>query len=131
MKAQRCDGITAGSGQEFGERLPPGLAAEVGLKPALGRGEAGGDLIEHIIGDIDLATWLLGSAPSEIYAIRRGKPPSSGTSIDMPDYVQIHFRFPGGGMALLDFAVNLPAGRGSPSSGGPVASWAPGGACGS
>ena len=50
----------------------------------------------------DLALWLLGTKPTEIYALGR-----LGNA-----YLQVHFGFPGGGMAILDFSSALPAGRG-------------------
>src|SRR5262249_10596121 len=46
--------------------------------------------------EIDLACWLFGNGPSELFATGR------------PDYIQVHLGFPGGGMALIDHARPLP-----------------------
>lgn len=50
--------------------------------------------------EIDLACWLVGQHPNVVRAVAR------------PDYVQVHFGFPAGGMALLDRARTLPPGQG-------------------
>ena len=51
---------------------------------------------------LDLANWLFGTLPTEVYAVRRGE---SG------DYVHVHLGFPGDGMALVDVATTLPDGE--------------------
>src|SRR5205085_8908378 len=53
----------------------------------------------ELFDEIDLACWLFGQPPSEVYAA--GRP---------PDYAQLHLGFPGGGMALIDYARTLPPG---------------------
>ena len=58
--------------------------------------------VERLYGDVDLAVWLFGVAPTRIYAIGR---------LDGA-YLQIHFGFPGDGMAVLDLSSALPAGAG-------------------
>jgi predicted dehydrogenase len=55
-----------------------------------------------IYGDIDLALHLFRALPTEIYAIGR----------DQHAYLQVHLGFARGGMALLDFAQQLPKGQG-------------------
>ena len=63
-------------------------------------------LHDRLYGDVDLANWIFGTNPTEIYALGR---PDSGST---PDYVQVHFGFPEGGMAVLDFSAKLPSGPG-------------------
>jgi predicted dehydrogenase len=53
-----------------------------------------------LVGDIDLALWLTRRTPNLVYAVEQ---PATA-------YVQVHLGFPGGGMALLDYAGGLPAG---------------------
>lgn len=50
---------------------------------------------------LDLANWLFGAPPTEVYAVRRGE---SGS------YSHVHLGFPGDGMALVDVASTLPDG---------------------
>ena len=50
---------------------------------------------------LDLANWLFGTLPSEVYSVRRGE--SGG-------YAHVHLGFPGDGMALGDVATTLPGG---------------------
>ena len=52
------------------------------------------------VAGIDLAIWLFGGSPTEVYAVGR-----SG-------YAQVHLGFPDGGMALIDEARTLPNGDG-------------------
>ena len=66
-------------------------------------------LAEALFGDIDLALWLFGAKPTEVYAIARGDIDDIGIT---PDYIQIHFGFSSGAMALLDFSTSLPNGKG-------------------
>ena len=49
---------------------------------------------------IDLALWMFGGSPTEVYAVGR------------PGYAQVHLGFPDGGMALIDEARTLPDGDG-------------------
>ena len=66
-------------------------------------------LADTLFADVDLAMWLLDARPTEVYALARGGDGSAGTR---PDYVQVHFGFPSGTMALLDFSAALPEGKG-------------------
>lgn len=54
----------------------------------------------HAVNEIDLACWFFRQRPSDICAAGRD------------GYVQLHLGFPGGGMALLDYARTLPRGDG-------------------
>lgn len=57
--------------------------------------------------EIDLACWLFGNHPTEVYAVGRWlfrRQPEN------PDYVQLHLGFPAGGMALIDHVQTLPPG---------------------
>jgi len=65
----------------------------------------GGDDISTgwLAGDLDLAIWLFGALPGEVYAVKRGEPVG---------YVHAHLGFSGGGMALIDVATTLPDGDG-------------------
>jgi predicted dehydrogenase len=59
--------------------------------------------------EIDLALWLFGHRPTEIFAAGHRQPEThSGDS----NYVQLHLGFPDGGMALIDYARTLPNGDG-------------------
>lgn len=58
-------------------------------------------LLELTVGDIDLAICIFDGLPTRVYAIQRE-----------PAYLQIHFGFADGGMAVLDFARGLPEGQG-------------------
>ena len=49
---------------------------------------------------IDLAHWIFAALPNRVYAVGR------------PGYAQVHLGFPNGGMALIDYAMNLPDGDG-------------------
>ncbi len=51
---------------------------------------------------LDLATWLFGGMPTEVYAVRRG---------DNGEYVHVHLGFADDGMALIDVATTLPDGE--------------------
>jgi predicted dehydrogenase len=66
-----------------------------------------GELALPRTSEIDLACWLFGQFPREVYALGRRcyhEPPEE------PDYLQTHLGFAGGGMALLDVARTLPPG---------------------
>ena len=54
--------------------------------------------IDSFIAEIDLANWMFGGLPKEIYAVVRD------------NYRQVHLGFPGDGMALIDVASTLPPG---------------------
>ncbi|HIG28927.1 MAG TPA: Gfo/Idh/MocA family oxidoreductase [Verrucomicrobiales bacterium] len=63
-------------------------------------------LLEDILfADVDFALLLFAAKPTDVYAVGHG---TNAT----PDYFQIHFGFPAGGMAVLDFSTALPVGRG-------------------
>jgi len=64
-------------------------------------------LAETLFADVDVAVWLFDAKPTEVYALARGG--GIGTT---PDYVQVHFGFPSGAMALLDFSSTHPEGKG-------------------
>jgi predicted dehydrogenase len=59
--------------------------------------------------EIDLACWYFGEPPNAIYA-SRSQP--LGSSQAGTDYLQLHFGFAGGGMALIDHAHTLRPGGG-------------------
>jgi len=63
----------------------------------------GGDPVglKSLADQLDLANWLFGCLPSEVYGVRRGV---SG------NYAHVHLGFPGDGMALIDVATTLPGG---------------------
>lgn len=60
-------------------------------------------LPEPLLRDLDTVLWLAGRRPDRVYAVGQG---TDGR------YVQVHFGFPGGGMALLDYDGRLPSGDG-------------------
>jgi len=119
ITACASSGVRLMVGQTF--RFLPSLQA---IKASLDRGQLGepGLLRIHrwespdlrtdperlLTRDIDLACWLFGKAPTEVYAkarwVLRREP-------DDPDYIQLHLGF-GGGMALIDHAQTLPPGEG-------------------
>ena len=53
-------------------------------------------LLARLISEVDLAVWLFGARPTEIYAAGR---------VEDHHYVQVHLGFPEGGMAMIDSAV--------------------------
>jgi myo-inositol 2-dehydrogenase/D-chiro-inositol 1-dehydrogenase len=79
----------------------PTLKAEAALD--------GGSVMGQIIRELDLATWMFGSMPTEVYAIGRKQ---GGAGLPDHDYVQVHLGFPNDGMALIDYSAALPAGQG-------------------
>ena len=66
-------------------------------------------VVRNLSADMDLAIWLFGGLPSEVYAT--GRRVSHG-GIDQPDYVQVHLGFDGGGMSVIDHSASLPRGSG-------------------
>jgi predicted dehydrogenase len=68
-------------------------------------------LVENVFADVDLALCLFGESPDSVYAIRRATAEQSVGTAEMPEYLQIHFGFPAGGMAILDFANTFPSGQ--------------------
>ena len=65
-------------------------------------------LVERIFPDVDLAICLFGARPTDVYALGRGGDGAAATR----DYIQVHFGFPSGGMAIFDFSAALPTGQG-------------------
>lgn len=71
-----------------------------------------GGFLERVVGDVDLAIRIFGARPTRVHAIGREPRPSASAHRRMPAYLQLHFGFPEGAMAVLDFATTLPAGEG-------------------
>ncbi|MDQ3702494.1 MAG: hypothetical protein M3442_16465 [Chloroflexota bacterium] len=76
-------------------------------------GTAGG--MAGMARDLDVALWLMGTAPNLVYALEQVSPVNLDT--DARDRtsghaMQVHLGFPGGGMALIDYAGTLPPGDG-------------------
>jgi predicted dehydrogenase len=69
-------------------------------------------LADVLFADIDMALWLFGAKPTDVYALSRKGAQHAGSAEATPEYVQVHFGFPSGGMAILDFSTALPAGEG-------------------
>lgn len=68
--------------------------------------------------DLDVTLWLMGTAPNLVYALEQVSPvgaatpdPDAGEQINGHS-MQVHLGFPGGGMALIDYAGTLPPGDG-------------------
>jgi predicted dehydrogenase len=68
-----------------------------------------GEMPVPLLLDLDIATWLMGEAPDRVYAVEAQHNDGTGL-IGRP--IQMHLGFPGGGMALIDFA-DVPPGRGN------------------
>ena len=108
-------GATVREALDSGELGEPGLLRihrweplSTGSWPALGQ-EPGRVVVRNLAAEIDLAGWLFGGLPSEVYAT--GRRVSHG-GIDEPDYVQVHLGFDGGGMSVIDYSASLPRGPG-------------------
>ena len=108
-------GATVREALDSGELGEPGLLRihrweplGTGSWPALGQ-EQGSVVVRNLATDIDLAIWLFGGLPPEVYAT--GRRVSHG-GIDQPDYVQVHLGFDGGGMSVIDYSASLPRGPG-------------------
>ncbi len=69
--------------------------------------EPAGDLGPTVVQYLDLAVWMFGSRPTEIFSL--GRAPVAHDR-GWPEYMQIHLGFPQGGMALLTFSEGLPEG---------------------
>jgi len=54
---------------------------------------------ETLAREVDLALWMFGSLPSEVYGLER------------PGYVQVHLGFERGGMAIIDLDAAIPPGN--------------------
>ncbi len=104
-------GATVKEALDSGELGEPGLlrihrweSLDTGSWPALGK-EQGSVVVRDLCADIDLAIWLFGGLPTEVYAT--GRRVSHG-GIDQPDYVQVHLGFDGDGMSVIDYSASLP-----------------------
>ena len=62
------------------------------------------ELQQRAVREIDLANWLFGRPPTDVYAAARTV---SSSPHDGPDYVQIHLGFPEGGMAMIDESATI------------------------
>ncbi len=108
-------GATVREALDAGELGTPGLLRihrweplATGSWPLL-QGGQGCDVVRDLTADIDLAIWIFGGLPSEVYAT--GRRVSHGGT-DEPDYVQVHLGFEGDGMSLIDHSASLPRGPG-------------------
>ena len=108
-------GATVREALDSGEIGEPGLlrihrweSLETGSWPALDE-EQGSVVVRNLSADIDLAIWLFGGLPTEVYAT--GRRVSHG-GIDQPDYVQVHLGFEGEGMSVIDYSASLSPGPG-------------------
>ncbi len=61
----------------------------------------------EIVNHLELAEWIFGRAPSEIFAQGLCESPEP---LHWPESLQIHLGFPDGGMALISLAFGLPIG---------------------
>jgi predicted dehydrogenase len=77
-------------------RWEPGSAKNASASP---------QLPGPMVGDLDLALWLIGETPNRLYSLEQGAGEDLGGRC-----VQVHLGFPGGGMALIDYANRLPPG---------------------
>ena len=108
-------GATVREALDAGELGVPGLLRIHRWEPlttgswALLRKEQGGTVVRSLTADIDLAIWMFGSLPTEVYAT--GRRVSHGGT-DEPDYVQVHLGFEGDGMSVIDHSASLPRGPG-------------------
>jgi predicted dehydrogenase len=103
--------ISVGTGRRFEPSLQSlyqshraGQLGELGLL-RMHRWFGGADpefsLREDLLVHLDVALWLFGETPETIYAVSR----------ESDSIMQIHLDLPKNGMAILDFAWALPAGR--------------------
>jgi predicted dehydrogenase len=61
-------------------------------------------LPDPLLRDLDVVLWLAGRRPNRVFAVESKSEDAAGR------YVQVHFGFPGGGMAVLDYTDRLPPG---------------------
>ncbi len=64
-------------------------------------------IFQAVLPGVNLANWILGAWPSEIYAVGHAGPEGARGSYG---YIQVHLGYPGGGMALVDRSMMLPPG---------------------
>lgn len=62
-----------------------------------------------LLRDLDVVLWLIGQSPDAVYAVEQT---DSNPGNSRGRFLQVHLGFPGGAMALLDFADRLPPGEG-------------------
>jgi predicted dehydrogenase len=84
-------------------------AFESGTQSQAPTGANATGLCPHLVQRLDLALWLFGNLPGEVYAT--GRKASWDKSNDF-DYLQLHLGFSNGGMALITYTKTLPAGPG-------------------
>jgi predicted dehydrogenase len=92
------------SHQSLFESQRAGQLGELGLLRLhrwFGRADSDFSRKEDLLVHLDVALWLYGEMPETIYAVSGGS----------DSIMQIHMGFPKRGMAILDFAWELPAGR--------------------
>ena len=106
-------GATVREALDSGELGEPGLLRihrweplDTGSWPTLAQ-EQRSVVVRNLSADIDLAIWLFGGLPTEVYAT--GRRVSHG-GIDQPDYVQVHLGFDWGGMSVIDYSASLAQG---------------------
>lgn len=89
------------------QQIEDGKLGDVGLvrivrgEPAAAPGDSGASLPAGLIGDLELATWIVGRAPDALYAVRQRNPSSNRPHAET---VQVHLGFPNGGMALVTWS---------------------------
>ena len=71
--------------------------------------QSGGTILSQVTRDIDLACWLYGRQPTQVFAL--GRNPGQATDKNW-DYIQLHLGFSGGAMALVVYTRAMPAGDG-------------------
>jgi myo-inositol 2-dehydrogenase/D-chiro-inositol 1-dehydrogenase len=69
----------------------------------------GGTVMGQVVRELDLARWMFGASPTEVYATGRRQ---GGAGLPDHDFVQVHLGFPDDGMALIDYSSALPSGQG-------------------
>ena len=62
-----------------------------------------------LVRDLDVVLWFIGRSPDAVYAVEQT---ASESGHSRGRFLQVHLGFPGGAMALLDFANRLPPGEG-------------------
>ena len=79
---------------------------------AAGPGSRETKAVSRVVQDLDLASWLFESLPTEVYAVAGDKVGADKVGADKvgadkvgADYVQVHLGFPEGGMALIDCSI--------------------------
>ena len=67
----------------------------------------GGMTVHEGVHEIDLALWMFGGIPTQVYATART---TRAGGLELPDYLQMHLGFGDGGMAMIDLAFTMPRG---------------------